>query len=42
VGNLQERNISVWIATAPATDYPPLRGDATVDVAVIGVGITGL
>lgn len=33
---------SVWIAGEPTTDYPPLAGDVTVDVAVVGGGITGL
>jgi glycine/D-amino acid oxidase-like deaminating enzyme/nitrite reductase/ring-hydroxylating ferredoxin subunit len=42
MGSLHERNISLWVATAPETDYPPLAGDVTVDVAVIGAGITGL
>ena len=35
-------NTSLWIATTPATDYPALKGDITVDVAVVGGGITGL
>jgi glycine/D-amino acid oxidase-like deaminating enzyme len=30
------------MATAPATDYPPLRGSERCDVVVIGGGITGL
>ena len=42
MGSLHERNISVWIATTPETSYPPLSGQVTVDVAVIGAGITGL
>jgi glycine/D-amino acid oxidase-like deaminating enzyme/nitrite reductase/ring-hydroxylating ferredoxin subunit len=42
MGNLHERNPSIWVGTTPATDYPPLDGDLTVDVAVIGGGITGL
>jgi glycine/D-amino acid oxidase-like deaminating enzyme/nitrite reductase/ring-hydroxylating ferredoxin subunit len=33
---------SLWLDTAPVTDYPPLRGPLEVDVAVIGGGITGL
>lgn len=32
----------LWIATSSSPDRPPLRGDLTVDVAVIGAGITGL
>ncbi len=42
MGSLHERNVSLWVATAPETDYPPLAGDLAVDVAVIGAGITGL
>ncbi len=33
---------SFWLGTTPATDYPPLAGDVSVDVAVLGGGITGL
>lgn len=33
---------SVWLATTPATAYPALEGDLSVDVAVIGGGIAGL
>jgi glycine/D-amino acid oxidase-like deaminating enzyme/nitrite reductase/ring-hydroxylating ferredoxin subunit len=33
---------SLWLATAGTTDYPALRGDLAVDVAVIGAGIAGL
>ncbi len=33
---------SFWVGTTPETDYPPLAGDASVDVAVIGGGITGV
>jgi glycine/D-amino acid oxidase-like deaminating enzyme/nitrite reductase/ring-hydroxylating ferredoxin subunit len=33
---------SLWLDTAPATDYPALSGDLEVDVAVIGGGIAGL
>ena len=42
MGSLHERNISLWIGTTPETTYPPLSGEVTVDVAVIGAGITGL
>ncbi|MBA2361929.1 MAG: FAD-binding oxidoreductase, partial [Chloroflexia bacterium] len=42
MGSLDERNISLWVATTPQTSYPPLSGDVTADVAVIGPGITGL
>src|SRR5215210_3184603 len=33
---------SLWEGTSPATAYPPLSGDLTVDAVVIGGGITGL
>ena len=33
---------SFWLGTTPETDYPPLGGDVSVDVAVLGAGITGL
>jgi glycine/D-amino acid oxidase-like deaminating enzyme/nitrite reductase/ring-hydroxylating ferredoxin subunit len=33
---------SLWIATAPGTDYPRLEVDLEVDVAVVGGGIAGL
>ena len=36
------RHVSLWLDTAPATDYPPLDGDRRFDVAVIGAGITGI
>jgi glycine/D-amino acid oxidase-like deaminating enzyme/nitrite reductase/ring-hydroxylating ferredoxin subunit len=39
---LRERNISLWVATTPETQYPQPAEDVTVDVAVIGAGITGL
>lgn len=42
MGSLHERNPSVWVATSPTTSYPALAGDTTVDVAVVGGGITGL
>jgi glycine/D-amino acid oxidase-like deaminating enzyme/nitrite reductase/ring-hydroxylating ferredoxin subunit len=42
MGSLHERNISLWVGTTPETDYPSLAGDLSVDVAVIGAGITGL
>lgn len=34
--------VSLWVATAGTTDYPVLRGEPEVDVAVIGAGIAGL
>jgi glycine/D-amino acid oxidase-like deaminating enzyme/nitrite reductase/ring-hydroxylating ferredoxin subunit len=33
---------SIWVATTPDTDYPRLEADVTVDVAVVGAGITGI
>ena len=33
---------SLWTVTAPTRRYPPLPGDMTVDVAVVGGGIAGL
>jgi glycine/D-amino acid oxidase-like deaminating enzyme/nitrite reductase/ring-hydroxylating ferredoxin subunit len=38
----QDRHRAIWLAAAPQTDHPPLHGEATADVAVIGGGITGL
>ncbi|HEX6198352.1 MAG TPA: FAD-dependent oxidoreductase [Jiangellaceae bacterium] len=36
------RHTSLWLDDTHATDYPRLQGDRTVDVAVIGGGITGV
>jgi glycine/D-amino acid oxidase-like deaminating enzyme/nitrite reductase/ring-hydroxylating ferredoxin subunit len=33
---------SLWLDTAPRTDYAPLAGDVEVDVAVLGGGVAGL
>jgi glycine/D-amino acid oxidase-like deaminating enzyme/nitrite reductase/ring-hydroxylating ferredoxin subunit len=33
---------SLWLDTAPPTDYAPLAGDIDVDVAVLGGGVAGL
>lgn len=33
---------SHWIDTTPATSYPPLEDDRTVDVVVVGAGIAGV
>jgi glycine/D-amino acid oxidase-like deaminating enzyme/nitrite reductase/ring-hydroxylating ferredoxin subunit len=33
---------SIWIATTPDTSYPELSRDISVDVAVVGAGITGV
>jgi glycine/D-amino acid oxidase-like deaminating enzyme/nitrite reductase/ring-hydroxylating ferredoxin subunit len=37
-----ERSRSCWMDEGPAADAPPLDGDATCDVVVIGSGIAGL
>src|SRR4051794_25822335 len=39
---LEGRNTSLWVDTAPETDYPVLRAGMHVDVAVLGGGIAGL
>ena len=33
---------SFWLATTPETDYPALTDSVSVDVAVVGAGITGI
>jgi glycine/D-amino acid oxidase-like deaminating enzyme/nitrite reductase/ring-hydroxylating ferredoxin subunit len=33
---------SLWLNTAPRTEYEPLAGDLEVDVAVLGGGVAGL
>ena len=33
---------SLWVETTSQTAYPPLDGEVSVDVAVLGAGITGL
>jgi glycine/D-amino acid oxidase-like deaminating enzyme/nitrite reductase/ring-hydroxylating ferredoxin subunit len=35
-------HLSYWIESTPETGYPPLTDGVSVDVAVIGAGITGL
>ena len=37
-----ERSQSVWKATAPLRQFPPLVGSATADVCVVGAGIAGM
>jgi glycine/D-amino acid oxidase-like deaminating enzyme/nitrite reductase/ring-hydroxylating ferredoxin subunit len=37
-----ERSVSVWESTRPQREYPPLGGDATADVCVVGAGIAGM
>jgi glycine/D-amino acid oxidase-like deaminating enzyme/nitrite reductase/ring-hydroxylating ferredoxin subunit len=39
---LEGRNTSLWVATAPETDYPVLAARVHADVAVLGGGIAGL
>jgi glycine/D-amino acid oxidase-like deaminating enzyme/nitrite reductase/ring-hydroxylating ferredoxin subunit len=33
---------SLWLASAPSTDYPRLAGEIDVDVAILGGGIAGV
>jgi len=42
VSDLPGAPASYWIESTPAPAWPAARGDATVDVAVIGAGIVGL
>ncbi len=37
-----DASLSLWIDTAPSTNYPSLRGPQTADVALVGGGITGI
>src|SRR3954471_17568221 len=37
-----EKHESFWLDSAPGRHFPPLNGDASVDVAVLGGGIAGL
>jgi glycine/D-amino acid oxidase-like deaminating enzyme/nitrite reductase/ring-hydroxylating ferredoxin subunit len=39
---LEGKNTSLWVDTAPQTDYPVLKAGVHVDVAVLGGGIAGL
>ena len=36
------KHLSFWIDTTPRTNYPPMPGDGSADVAILGGGITGL
>ena len=36
------KNIPSWIDTAPIEKFPPLKRDVTVDVVVVGAGVTGI
>jgi glycine/D-amino acid oxidase-like deaminating enzyme/nitrite reductase/ring-hydroxylating ferredoxin subunit len=40
--NSSGKQISFWIDSTPATDYPSFRDGISVDVAIIGAGIVGL
>ena len=37
-----ERSVSVWEATRPQRQLPPLRGEVEADVCVVGAGIAGM
>ena len=37
-----EKKTSLWLDTRAAPGFPPLAGDAQVDVVIVGAGITGL
>src|SRR4051812_22591483 len=39
---LEGRNTSLWVDTAPESDYPVLKPGIRVDIAVLGGGIAGL
>ena len=39
---LEGKNTSLWVDTAPQTSYPVLTPGVHVDVAVLGGGIAGL
>ena len=41
-GELPGKPVSLWIATTPDTEFPAQQGDVTVDVAILGGGITGI
>jgi len=41
--SLPRSPLSLWLAEyGPYEPGPPLRGDATVDVAIVGGGFTGI
>lgn len=42
MGRTSERNPSWWLQSEPPRPRPPLTGDVTADVAVVGAGMTGL
>ena len=39
--DLPGKAASLWVETSPATAYPPLEENVSVDVAVLGGGIAG-
>lgn len=39
---LPNNSQSLWLATSESTNFPAQRADLTVDVAIVGAGITGL
>ena len=39
---LPDTTESLWVASTPDPDYPPLDGELQVDVAVLGAGIVGV
>ncbi len=39
---LPNNSQSLWVATSEGTNFPALKSDLTVDVAIVGGGITGL
>ena len=42
MGSLRNIGPSIWTATSSETSFPRVEGELTVDVAVVGGGITGL
>jgi glycine/D-amino acid oxidase-like deaminating enzyme/nitrite reductase/ring-hydroxylating ferredoxin subunit len=42
ISSLPKRPVSFWIASSGETEFAPLEGTASVDVAVLGAGITGV
>jgi glycine/D-amino acid oxidase-like deaminating enzyme/nitrite reductase/ring-hydroxylating ferredoxin subunit len=42
ITGLEGKNTSLWVDTAPESDYPVLKPGVHVDVAVLGGGIAGL
>ncbi|HVF51740.1 MAG TPA: FAD-dependent oxidoreductase [Pyrinomonadaceae bacterium] len=39
---LPGKPVSLWLATTPRPRFPKMKGDVSVDVAVLGGGITGI